>query len=251
MVLAIDILLVLRDGVRYREGQRNEVAYSDASFDDCCDVGLRHRHRRPPALDSTEPADDGSLCYRILHRRRCVRREPFGKWYWFVHDVLECHRERKANWLGNWEHYRDELKANIAQYEIDGTAQRLPGKYQSTLQALAAWTNCGGQMTAELLPYWRDYEKAQRFVDSFGQSWAITKPLLRDHKSRIVSWIVYWPPVLFWSLLNDPLRRIGRCLYNMMQGIMQRTIDSAWKDEDNIYVPAAAEATKTASDGNP
>lgn len=173
---------------------------------------------------------------------------PYGKWYWFVHDVLDCNRERKAVWLSKWEDNRDELKERIDDWERTGTSKHSPDKAKQLADEYNAWAGCGGRMTAELLPYWRDYEKSQRFVDSFGQSWAISKPLLRDHKSRITSWIVYWPPVLFWSLLNDPLRRIGRCLYNMMQGIMQHTTDAAWRDEDNVY---ASTTTETAPERNP
>lgn len=184
---------------------------------------------------------------------------PYGKWYWFVHDVLDCNRERKAVWLSRWEERYNELQATMAttaiaapeSWQKNGAAQHSSTKYEALKAEYAAWAGCGGRMTTELLPYWREFEKSQQFVDTFGQSWPITKPLLRAHKSRITSWIVYWPPVLFWSLLNDPLRRIGRCLYNIMQGIMQHTTDSAWKDEDNVYTSTLPEATKTTSESNP
>ena len=87
-------------------------------------------------------------------------------------------------------------------------------------------------MTADLLPFWKEHEKNTYCFDVFGRRVNITKPLPADFKGRIIAWIIYWPPVLFWTLLNDPLRRLGRRIYDAIAGILKWTSDSAWKDED-------------------
>jgi hypothetical protein len=39
---------------------------------------------------------------------------------------------------------------------------------------------------------------------------------------------------MFWTLLNDPIRKIGRAIYNWMAGTLKRISDHVWKDEDNL-----------------
>lgn len=33
------------------------------------------------------------------------------------------------------------------------------------------------------------------------------------NKSRITSWMIYWPPSMLWTLLNDPIKHLWRLIY--------------------------------------
>lgn len=170
-----------------------------------------------------------------------------GKWAWFVRNVRDENREMKKEWLGGWKNRMagvlvqvNEQQQRIANAqggsrnwsdaEIENMKQEL-SKLQEFASALG---NCNGAMTENLLPFWKEYEETASCYDFFGRRISIKKPEPENFKGRIIAWIVYWPPVMFWTLLNDPLRHIGRMIYDAVAGILKGISDSAWKDEDKI-----------------
>src|SRR5205823_5639912 len=46
-----------------------------------------------------------------------------------------------------------------------------------------------------------------------------------NYKSDIIAWITFWPFSLVWTLLNDPVRRLCRRIYDELQGVYQRITD--------------------------
>lgn len=52
------------------------------------------------------------------------------------------------------------------------------------------------------------------------------KPLARMHKNRIITWMVYWPFSMVWTILDEPWRLI----YEFMSRVFQRISDHVWKD---------------------
>jgi len=163
-----------------------------------------------------------------------------GKWWWFVRDVRDRNRYSKQLFLESWKQNIVKLKQNIATYK--DRIQREPqtdGRNNQLLidkanEELAVWIASNGVMTESLLPYWKEYERSDYFTDWFGRRVSIEKPTPDKFKARITAWIVYWPPSLFWTLLNDPLRRIGRMIYEGVADILKKISDSAWKDEDKL-----------------
>jgi hypothetical protein len=105
---------------------------------------------------------------------------------------------------------------------------------EKKILARDAWANSKGTMTNELLPYWKEYESDATFTNVFGSSVKIAKPTPDQYKSRIISWIAYWPPSLCWTLLNDPIRHIGRMIYEGVAGWLKKISDEVWKNEDKI-----------------
>lgn len=167
----------------------------------------------------------------------------FGKWWWFVRDVRDNNREAKQKWLSNWKSevalaegvLRDLDKHNIdPQTRIPFVAKETNVFYIKAEKTLAAWKNSNGVMTEELLPLWKEYQSTVSFRDWFGRQVSIEKPTPDKFKARITAWIAYWPPSLFWTLLNDPLRRIGRMIYEGVADVLKKSSDSAWKDEDKL-----------------
>lgn len=57
----------------------------------------------------------------------------------------------------------------------------------------------------------------------------ITKPVVRDHKSRIMTWMCFWPFSMVWTLINDPIRRIFKAIYSRIKGMLQRIADRAFE----------------------
>jgi hypothetical protein len=165
-----------------------------------------------------------------------------GKWWWFVRDVRDHNREAKQYWLESGKRRIDELKLAIQnlteRQKRDATNNHVNPDTQPAIdkatQEMVVWTGSNGVMTEELLPYWKTYQKENYFTDWFGRQVSIEKPTPDKFKARITAWIVYWPPSLFWTLLNDPLRRIGRMIYEGVADILKKISDSAWKDEDKL-----------------
>jgi hypothetical protein len=60
------------------------------------------------------------------------------------------------------------------------------------------------------------------------------KPLARENKGRIITWMVYWPFSMAWTVLDEPWRLI----YEAMSRLFQRISDRIWSDFD---ADAAAE----------
>jgi hypothetical protein len=55
------------------------------------------------------------------------------------------------------------------------------------------------------------------------------KPLARQNKKRIITWMVYWPFSMVWTVLDEPWRLI----YEAMARLFQRISDRVWRDLDN------------------
>lgn len=53
-------------------------------------------------------------------------------------------------------------------------------------------------------------------------------PLPSSHKEKIVIWILWWPTSAFWTILNDPLLRIGNWMYARLQGMYARIANRAF-----------------------
>lgn len=165
----------------------------------------------------------------------------FGKWALFVKNIRDKNREVKKQWLAKWKTRIADVSTQINQAqerlnfatraeEIENINQEL-----SKLQKFAsALENCNGIMTENLLPFWKEYENVEKYYDFFDRCISIKKPEPGNFKGRIIAWIVYWPPIMFWTLLNDPLRYIGRMIYDVVAKMLKRISDSAWKDEDKV-----------------
>ncbi len=54
------------------------------------------------------------------------------------------------------------------------------------------------------------------------------KPLARQNKGRIITWMVYWPFSMAWTVLDEPWRLI----YEAMARLFQRIADHAFADLD-------------------
>lgn len=72
------------------------------------------------------------------------------------------------------------------------------------------------------------------------------RPLLADHRARIVGWIAYWPFSLVRFLLADFVRRLACRLYQLLQARYQAIVDRAFGPE----LPPCPNQGKETSHGN-
>ncbi len=56
-------------------------------------------------------------------------------------------------------------------------------------------------------------------------------PTVRGRFSDLTRWIVWWPMSAFWTILNDPLRRIAEALVRTLKGVYTNIANSVFSDE--------------------
>lgn len=76
-------------------------------------------------------------------------------------------------------------------------------------------------------------EKQGKNAKGFG---TIRKPLARENKSRIMTWMCFWPFSFIWTMINDPVRRVFQAIYRQIRESLQAIADKAFEglepDED-------------------
>jgi hypothetical protein len=58
------------------------------------------------------------------------------------------------------------------------------------------------------------------------------KPKVRQNKSRITLWMMYWPWSAVWTVINDPVRKIFAAIFHELQGLYQKIADSVYKNAE-------------------
>lgn len=77
----------------------------------------------------------------------------------------------------------------------------------------------------------------------------IFEPVARQHKAAITMWMTYWPLVLVWTVINDPVRKFFRMMYESVTGLLERISKNAFKDVDDD-LPVKSRRTANVLDEN-
>lgn len=130
------------------------------------------------------------------------------RWFTFVHDELEKYELAKRSWLRS--------------HDVDGPdmPENLRLKWLQHVESLFSWIKITGEVDTTRQPVY-DRGRAGPIIwdpatikikQSFPKAW--------DYKSRIVTWMAYWPWTLFWMLLNDVISRWFRIIQERLAGFM-------------------------------
>jgi hypothetical protein len=78
----------------------------------------------------------------------------------------------------------------------------------------------------------KDFRTLLRHTDT-------SMPEARQNKSRIMTWMTYWPWSMVWTMINDPIKKLFRMLYLRMQRIYEKISESIWSgvEEDLAVEP--------------
>ena len=60
----------------------------------------------------------------------------------------------------------------------------------------------------------------------------VARPDPSAHKSRIMTWMVYWPWSMLWTLINDPIKKLFKAIYARIEGVYERISDRLFGDVD-------------------
>ncbi len=109
-------------------------------------------------------------------------------------------------------------------------------KYQEA-KARFLKDNKATELTAKLKKQWTEHvEEGYYPKNSYSYDridFIYPAPEARDHKSRIVAWMTYWPWSAFWTILNDPVRKAMRFIYNRISGVLNKISKFAYRNTSN------------------
>jgi hypothetical protein len=69
--------------------------------------------------------------------------------------------------------------------------------------------------------------KKRKIIEERDRYWNV--PQVGEHKSRIITWMAYWPFSMIWTLINDPIKRAFREIYNHISNFMQSISNRVFK----------------------
>jgi hypothetical protein len=88
-----------------------------------------------------------------------------------------------------------------------------------------------GAIPAELQPIW-----LARLEASGRRGRRIeVRPRARQHRSRIVFWMAYWPWSLVWTVLNDPVRKACHLIYQHAHDYLQEISNNAFRGVEHDF----------------
>lgn len=100
-------------------------------------------------------------------------------------------------------------------------------------------------LTAAQVEEWSKSSDRRAFAVSIGNTDGELTPKIRNHKSKVISWMVYWPVSLFWTLCNDALKRLWNSVYHAVSQKLQSILNTVFRDAD-LAVPGAAPSAPAA-----
>ena len=85
---------------------------------------------------------------------------------------------------------------------------------------LSSWSVIGNVMPDSLKKEWNKKltEDERRMLDGFHPN---------RYKQRLVDWMLFWPFSALWTVLNDPLRRLGEWIVEQFNGVLAQIGKSA------------------------
>ncbi len=89
-------------------------------------------------------------------------------------------------------------------------------------------------------------------IDGYGIPGYARRPVprARDNKGRIMTWMVYWPWSFVWTMIDDPIRKFFKMIYNRIQGVLESISERAFQGTENDF-PTAPTAPTNGGDPSP
>lgn len=94
-------------------------------------------------------------------------------------------------------------------------------------------------LPAELKEKWE--ESLKNSYSHYGHSFTLNSsggvvPNAYDHKSTILMWMGHWPLSMFWTLMNDPVKRLLKFMYARLARLYEYIAISNFKNTANDFL---------------
>ena len=137
------------------------------------------------------------------------------KWWFHVRGCRDKYIELREEWMAG-------LKGQIARLKRSGGSESNHAEIAAYQEVLKE-----GCITDAAKKYWTDY------ITGSHRSRNTLKPLVSRNKRRILLWMAWWPFSALWTIINDPVRKIFKTLYNSVKGWLQKISDYIYADIEN------------------
>ena len=128
----------------------------------------------------------------------------FIKWFSYLKQKADSFEHYKAKWIKK---FNDRNPDN----EYD----------------LSTKTNIKDTLGAEAAHNFREYLHEKGYL-SYQASDIF--PSAKNNKEKLVTWILYWPTSLFWTILNDPLVRLANWIYDRFGNVYTAIANHIFKN---------------------
>jgi hypothetical protein len=98
--------------------------------------------------------------------------------------------------------YLDAREEFLAEKGLKNISEAKPGEWKEAFSRKASW----GDRCIEFIPQ------------------------VRNHKGRIMDWMMLWPFNFLWTLLNDPIKRFFQHVYYMIADALQNISNKVFAD---------------------
>ena len=112
-------------------------------------------------------------------------------------------------------------------------------KKQYDLPTIVDNTNMRHELEADTYDKFVRYLKDDRFLSHKDKS---IIPQWKDKVGKLVSWTLWWPAVIFWTFLNDPLRRLAVSIVTSLRGYYENIASRVFgnvgvtnEDNEDLY----------------
>lgn len=129
----------------------------------------------------------------------------FGKWYFFVQNKYEGFIEHRDKWLNRHNDNAKRVQREVDNHPEDFENVKIP-------QIITDVNDLSEDQREQLKEYLYD-----RGFISYRADTII--PSVKDNKARMTRWIIWWPFSTFWTLLNDPIRKLANRMVDMFGGV--------------------------------
>lgn len=134
------------------------------------------------------------------------------KWYFFVLNARDKYRDKVAEIKENFENDIERINRNIAR--LESGEDKVKDKDASILR-------CKDEIE----------RRTSTNVDDIARAKRNCMPSAKENKSRILTWMFYWPFSGIWTIINDPVRRAFQWIYRRLEGVYQKITVSAFEGE--------------------
>jgi len=135
------------------------------------------------------------------------------KWFSFIHKRADVFKEVKLYFI---EHIYNKAEG-VEKLAVDVKTQ-IPKEAIKQFNKRLKEDYCG-EYRSQFSYSYDDHDTSTK--------WVI--PQAKNFKSKIVTWILWWPTSMFWTILNDPLVRLANWVYDRFQGIYAKIANRAFR----------------------
>lgn len=83
-------------------------------------------------------------------------------------------------------------------------------------------------------PFLSEFKASLRHQYEYRDVQSGQKPTATENKAKITAWMAFWPCSVISTLLNDPIRRLFRYLFNLLKSLYQKMADAVFADDPEL-----------------